>query len=131
MADGPTREEFARLYQTIDDGFRGVHSRLDVQNGRTGKLEVNHEHHRTRLEDFRARVDAMTVRIDGLDGIGDDVGHPRRRRGDHAGEGEEWSSSFSKREYALISVGFVIVTLCLKALEVLGSFVWNALVHKP
>ena len=32
MAD-ISRDEFDRLYTTIDDGFRGVHARLDRMNG--------------------------------------------------------------------------------------------------
>lgn len=35
MAD-ISREELARLYQTLDDGFRGVHARLDKLNGTVG-----------------------------------------------------------------------------------------------
>lgn len=39
MADDISRPELERLYQTIDDGFRGVHSRLDRMNGRVGTTE--------------------------------------------------------------------------------------------
>jgi hypothetical protein len=39
-----SREEFTafttRLYETIDDGFAGTHRRLDAQNGRIGKTEI-------------------------------------------------------------------------------------------
>lgn len=38
MAD-ISREELERLYQTLDAGFNGVHSRLDELNGRTRKAE--------------------------------------------------------------------------------------------
>lgn len=38
MAD-ISREELDRLYQTLDAGFSGVHSRLDELNGRTRKAE--------------------------------------------------------------------------------------------
>lgn len=34
-----SRDEFERLYQTIDAGFKGVHERLDTQNGRVGRVE--------------------------------------------------------------------------------------------
>ena len=36
-----SREEFQRLYDTIDDGFRGVHVRLDRMNGRIGTAETD------------------------------------------------------------------------------------------
>ena len=39
MAD-ISRQELDRLYQTLDDGFRGVHSRLDLQNGRIRTAEI-------------------------------------------------------------------------------------------
>lgn len=43
MSDTLGRDEFTatmgRLYQTTDDGFKGVHARLDVLNGRVGTGE--------------------------------------------------------------------------------------------
>jgi hypothetical protein len=40
MAD-ISREEIDRLYTTMDQGFRGVHTRLDLSNGRLGKAETD------------------------------------------------------------------------------------------
>lgn len=34
-----SRDEFNRLYETLDGGFRGIHDRLDRQNGRIGQTE--------------------------------------------------------------------------------------------
>lgn len=39
MAD-ISREELDRLYKTLDDGFKGVHSRLDRVNGTVGEHTV-------------------------------------------------------------------------------------------
>lgn len=39
MAD-ISRDEIDRLYTTMDQGFRGVHTRLDMSNGRLGKAET-------------------------------------------------------------------------------------------
>lgn len=35
-----TRAEWDRLYQTLEDGFQGVHARLDTLNKRTGASEI-------------------------------------------------------------------------------------------
>ena len=35
-----TRAEWDRLYHTLEDGFKGVHARLDMLNTRTGATEI-------------------------------------------------------------------------------------------
>lgn len=120
MSDGPTRAEFTafvtRCYDTMDQGFEGVNTRLDVLNGRTVRLEV---------------ADGMfAVRMAAVE---DDLQYhgPRRRRSDQAGNGEQWAGAVTKREGALIGFGLVILTVILKVLEVVGTKLWDVLTHKP
>lgn len=39
MPDTPTRQEFLLLMEMLKDGFSGINKRLDVSNGRLGKVE--------------------------------------------------------------------------------------------
>lgn len=109
MQDTLGRAEFKaftdRLYQTTDDGFRGVHDRLDVLNGRTQKGEVASAELRSRVvslekEIFRRRV------TDGPDG----------------GPGPA-VPFFTKREKALVGLGVVVVGALMKFMLLAGEFV--------
>lgn len=102
-----TRDEFKgfteRLYQTTDDGFRGVHDRLDTLNGRTLKGEIAHAELKARLisvekEVFRRRADDHAVPI-------------------------ATPSYFTKREKALVGLGILFVTALVKVLLMAGQFV--------
>lgn len=98
----------------IDDGIGGVHTRLDLLNGRTLKGEVERENHRTRLVSLEKEVFA--------------AGGPRRRSADHAGDGESWSMAFTKREGALMALGFTVIVILFKIVEFLGEQLWHAVV---
>jgi hypothetical protein len=104
-----SREEFAafcdRMYASMDDGFKGVHGRLDVLNGRTLKGEIDRENLRTRL----VTVERELIR------------HPNRRKSD-AGDGATWAAAaVTKREGYLIGLGLTVLITVLKVLEVLGT----------
>lgn len=105
MSEGPSREEFAafttRIYQQMDDGFSGVHDRLDTLNGRTGKGEVERENHRTRIVNLEKEIFAA----------------PRRRSGDVA-----TAPFFTKREGALVGLGIAVIGALLKVLLLSGQF---------
>ncbi len=115
MSDGPTREEFKafteRLYETMDGGFAAINARLDTQNGRVGRGEVESENHRTRLVSLERRFS--------------------RRRGD----GEAWAEDgrFTKREKALMALGMTLLSILLTALQIVGTKAWEfvSTVHKP
>lgn len=113
--DGPSRAEFQafadRLYEQMDRGFERITTRLDVLNGRVGKGELEGENHRTRLVNLEKEIFRT----------------PKRRHVDHAGEAEEWAASFSKREYALMSLGFAVIMALLKLVEFLGGKLWTVL----
>lgn len=66
------REVQLDLREQITDGFRGVHNRQDVTNGRVGKAEVALGEHGARLrnverEVFRRRRDDQNQNGDGAD----------------------------------------------------------------
>ena len=67
-------------------------------------------------ENLRTRIVALEKNIYRTNG---------RRAADSAGEGEAWASAFSKREYALISLGFAVVMALIKVVEFLGEKVWH------
>lgn len=111
-----TREEFYRaidsLKSDVKEDVGAILSKLVSLEGRAGRGEVVAENHRTRilsLEKTRAK-----------DG-------PRRRRSDTAGEGEEWASAFTKREYALMSLGFAVVMVLTRVIWFLGDKLWHVL----
>lgn len=52
-------QKLVRIEQSLSDvkeqmikGFEGVHKRLDISNGRIGKLEVNHAESQTRIKNI-------------------------------------------------------------------------------
>lgn len=106
MSDGLSREEFTafttRIYQQMDDGFSGVHERLDTLNGRTGKGEVERENHRTRIVSLEKEI----------------FSEPRRRSTD-----VQTSPFFTKREGALVALGVAVIGALLKVLLLSGQFV--------
>lgn len=117
--NGPSREEFTafteRLYETMDRGFQGVHSRMDTLNGRTLKGEIDRENLRTRL----VSVEKELFR------------HPNRRRTDE-GKGAEWANSLTKREGALLTAGLFLVGGMYKVIDLLGTKLWHVLMSsKP
>lgn len=103
-----TRDEFKgfteRLYQTTDDGFRGVHDRLDMLNGRTLKGEIAHAELKARLTSVEKEVF-------------------RRRADDHTTVPIATPSYFTKREKALVGLGILFVTALVKVLLMAGQFV--------
>lgn len=105
MNNGPSREEFKafteRIYRQMDDGFGGVHERLDVLNGRTGKGEV---------ADAELRQRVTSVEKEVFDG-------PRRRSGD-----SPVPPLFTKREGALVALGVTVLGALLKLMLVSGEF---------
>jgi len=118
MPTGPTREEFAafttRLYQQMDDGFTGVHSRLDTQNGRLTKGEVADAEIRVRVVSLEKEIFSR--------GRG-------RRLSDQLDDEAATSVRFTKRESALIMLGLSIVYALIKLVEVVGSKAFTAIVH--
>ena len=98
MNQGPSREEFERLYTSMDAGFKGIHDRLDTLNGRTGKGEVSDAEIRQRVTSLEKEVFTM----------------PRRRASDSDGR-------ISKREGALLGLGLGILALILKLCLLLGD----------
>lgn len=124
MPVGPTREEFDafsdRLYHQMDDGFRGVHERLDRLNDRTGKGEVADAEVRTRMislekEIFRGRGRRLSDRTEPEET--DDALKPMR---------------FTKREATIIGAGLSIIFGLMKLVEFLGGKVYDLLTHaKP
>jgi hypothetical protein len=110
-----TRDEFKatmdRLYDTTDQGFKAMNERLDQLNGRTLKGEIADAELRTRVTSLEKEL----------------FSRPRRRRQDHAGEGEEWAAAFTKREYALMSLGIAVIGVLLKLIEFLGERLWHVL----
>lgn len=104
MSDGPTREEFAafsdRLYTQMDDGFAGVHSRLDELNGRTRTGEIE--------------TGKLGVRIEVIEKAKFD--HPRRRSSDGSR-----SSFFTKQEKGLIAFGITVVAALIKVAFMAGE----------
>jgi len=118
--DGPGRAEFSafteRVYDTMRDGFDGINRRLDLLNGRTGKTEVAAGKLDTRMRNVEHEV----------------FRNPQRRHSDHAGEGEKWAASFTKREGGLITLGFVVIYGLLRGLEVVGGIALKLLMaHRP
>lgn len=109
MNDGPSREEFkafvARVYEQIDDGFSGVHSRLDVLNGRTGRGEVADA-------ELRQRITSVENEL---------FNAPRRRATDPAVT-VVTPPLFTKREGALVALGVTVVGALLKLMLVSGEF---------
>lgn len=112
MNQGPSREEFKafvdRVYQQMDDGFSGVHERLDTLNGRTGKGEVERENLRTRIVSLEKET----------------FSEPRRRVTDVISAPPP-PSFFSKREGALVTLGVAAVATLLKLLLLSGQFVFE------
>lgn len=49
-----SREEFARLYTTLDQGFKDVNARLDLINGR--------------ILDHATKISANTTRLEAIEG---------------------------------------------------------------
>ncbi len=131
-----TRDEFYRavdsLKADLKEDIRGVHDRLDTLNGRTSKTEIV-------LEGLRVRVDSHEtdmVRIRREDNEDAALALIRRRRNVREGQGEEWAevaaSTVTKREKALIGLGFVALSFALTLLQLLGTKLWElATVHKP
>lgn len=107
MANGPSREEFTaftdRLYETTDTGFKGVHSRLDLLNGRTLKGEIERENIRTRIISLEKEV----------------FNAPKRRESDVP---PTPPPLFTKREGALVALGVAVVGALLKFMLVAGEF---------
>lgn len=103
--NGPSREEFTaftdRLYETTDAGFKGVHTRLDVLNGRTLKGEIDRENLRTRVVSLEKEI----------------FSEPRRRATDTPPP-----PFFTKREGALVGLGIAVVAALLKFMLVAGEF---------
>lgn len=95
-----------RLYETIDDGFRGVHSRLDVLNGRTVKGEISDAEIRTGAVLFDRRLTNVEDEI---------FAHPQRRVADIPPE------SATKRESAIVVLGLAVMTVLVKIAFVLGE----------
>lgn len=98
---GPTREEFDRLYTTIDEGFRGTHERLDVLNGRIGKGEVAFAVSDARLASVEQEV----------------FTHPQRRKIDV----EEPPRVSRKRDHALVALGVATIVAAVKFLLLTGE----------
>ena len=115
MADGPNRGEMDRLYRTIDDGFRGIHERLDKLNGRTGESERN-------IAALAATQREVVKDVEDLQRHG-----IRRRRTDRQGDGEDWAGAMTKRERWLVGLGLVVVTFAVEALRLLGSKAWETI----
>lgn len=107
MGDGPSRAEFKaftdRIYQQMDDGFTGVHDRLDVLNGRTGKGEVADAELRQRITGVEKEV----------------FNEPRRRATDPPTPAPPF---FTKREGALVALGVAVIGALLKLMLVSGEF---------
>lgn len=107
MNDGPSRAEFKafteRVYEQMDDGFSGVHSRLDVLNGRTGKGEVADAELRQRITSVEKEV----------------FDEPRRRATDVPAPAPPF---FTKREGALVALGVAVVGALLKLMLLSGEF---------
>jgi hypothetical protein len=101
--DVPSRAEFDRLYEHIDNGFRGVHDRLDTLNGRTRKIEVDSGQIHTRLHNVEKEVF-------------------QRRRTDKRTDGDP-DRLFTKREAALATVGIAIISAMWKLIVLLGGSV--------
>ncbi len=120
--DGPSRYEFQMLREQIASGFDGVNQRLDTVNGRIGK----HDDRLGALERIQNRLMQMRRQIADADDAGESSDDwPQRRRTDSAGSGEEWAASFSRREYALMALGFGIVAALIKVIEVTGAALWH------
>jgi hypothetical protein len=113
MSEGPSRAEMDRLYQTIDDGFKGTHSRLDLLNGRTLKGEQADA-------DLRARVIGLEKEV---------FTRPRRRRhdGDEGTEVDKPRPLLTKRESALIGVGVMILAALVKLALFVGELGFETL----
>lgn len=120
--DGPSRYEFQMLREQIAAGFAGINERLDKVNGQIEK----HEGRLGALERIQNRLYALRQQMH--DGESDQGEPLARRRTDAAGQGEDWAASFSKREYALMALGFGIVAALIKVIEVLGGQLWRLLV---
>lgn len=107
MEDGVSRDEFSafcdRLYKTQDAGFKGIHDRLDVLNGRTGKGELERERMRGRIILLEKELSA----------------HPRRRMGEADAKG---LPLMTKRETALVVVGLTVIASSIKLMLVVGEF---------
>lgn len=99
--ESPSRDEMGRLYTTMDAGFKGVHDRLDVLNGRTLKGEIDRENLRTRVVGLEKEV----------------FHNPRRREEDVAPR-----AHFSKRETGLIALGLGALVGLVKMALLFGEF---------
>jgi hypothetical protein len=100
--EGPNRSEMERLYHTMDDGFRGVHSRLDQLNGRTLKGEIADA-------ELRARIMIVENEL---------AGHPNRRTTDR----EQAARRLSGKDMALGGIGLTLLAGAIKLLLVIGEF---------
>jgi hypothetical protein len=112
MGEGPSREEIERLYTTIDDGFRGVHTRLDGMDGRITRNEVVSAEVRTRITSVEKEVFRNPRRR-----IGELVTPPVRR---------SWLS-VNKRESALLGLGLGILATVMKLCLLLGDVAVEAI----
>lgn len=106
-SDGPTREEIARLYTTVDEGFRGIHARLDLLNGRTLKGEVSDA--------------ALTQRVTSVE---KEVFS--RRRIDRPLSTMGRRSLLTKRETGLVAAGVAILAALFKLTIILGDLAIEA-----
>lgn len=123
-----SRDEFYRVIQDLKvdlkEDLAAIRDHLGTLNGRTLKGEVSDAELRLMVTELRKERDAQERYQD------------RRPRhsggGEGVGQGEAWASNaVSKREGALIGFGLVIVTVLMKALELVGTKLWDVLVHHP
>lgn len=91
-----------RLYETMDAGFKGIHDRLDAQNGRVGKGEVADAELRQRMTSLEKEV----------------FSQPRRRFTDVESERK---SRLTKREGTLIALGLGVLATFFKLCLLLGD----------
>ncbi len=115
-----SREEFYRsisdLKADLKEDLAGIQQRLDQLNMRTGKGEVADA-------TLQARVTSVEKEV---------FDHPNRRQVDRVGQGEVWASAFTRRERTMIALGLFLVAGVLRAIELLGTKLWEVLMtHHP
>jgi hypothetical protein len=106
MTNGPTREEFERLYRMTEEGFSVMNAKLEKIGERIGEGEVNHENVRTRLVSIEKEV--FHRRHTDTSGSS----HTHKRDGD---------AFFTRKEKALIALGITTIAALIKAAWLAGG----------
>ena len=127
-----TSDQFYRAIDSLKADLRedlqAIQGRLDVLNGRTGKSEVEIGRLDSRLKNTEREL--FRRRNDPEDSGTITTRHKRQTRD---GTGEAWAEErITKREKGLIAFGFIVVSVMLKILELVGTKFWDVVTaHKP